>query len=187
MPERIDEPTEVAEHVSPPEETLAARPYRQHTDRVQTSAQVIVAVAVVLAGCYVAKLVLVVLLFSVLIAFMLAPVVDGLQKIRLPRSVAAAIALLLLLAIFYGMSVLFYNRAVAFVHDLPKYSERIRQEVGKLQKEVQKIRHTTETILPQEPQSRVQLRSESWTSALTQGASKVWDVALILSFVRFLV
>jgi predicted PurR-regulated permease PerM len=188
MPERVHERTEEIEHASTQAETLPARQYRRRTDRIQTAAQVIVATAVVLAVCYVAKMVLLVLLFSVLLAFMLAPVVDGLQRIRVPRSVGAALALLLVFALLYGVSVLFYNRAVAFVHELPKYSEKIREEVDKFQQQVQRIRHTTETILPpSQPEEKVQARPTDWTSVLTQGVGKVWDVALTVSFVPFLV
>ena len=51
-------------------------------------AQVILAAAVILAICYIAKLVLVTLLFSILLAFMLEPVVNLLEKVRLPRAPA---------------------------------------------------------------------------------------------------
>lgn len=188
MPERLQEPAEVAEHVAAEPETLPPRQYRRRTDRIQTSAQIIVAIAVVLAICYVAKMVLLVLLISVLLAFMLAPLVDGLQRLRLPRSVSAALALLLVLAVIYGTGVLFYNRAVAFEHELPRYSEKIRQEMGKFQQQVQKIRHTTESILPpSEPEQKVQVRPTDWTSAITQGVGRVWDVALTFSFIPFLV
>ncbi len=189
MPDRIDEPAAVAEHMAAEAETLPGPPDRPRAERIQTSAQVIVAIAVVLALCYVAKPVLIVLLVSVLLAFMLAPIVDGLQRIRVPRSLGAVIALLVLLAILYGITYFFYNRAVAFVHDLPKYSEKIREEVGKVRQQAQRIRGTTETILPSTRQEgAVQFRQQTdWTSALTQGAGAVWDVALSVSFVPFLV
>src|SRR5215470_7681071 len=99
MPERLDEQTEVADRSIAEAETHTERQFRRRTDRIQTAAQVIVAIAVVLAVCYIAKLVLVVLLFSVLLAFMLAPIVDALQRFRLPRSVGSAVALLLLFAV----------------------------------------------------------------------------------------
>ncbi|HUK88714.1 MAG TPA: hypothetical protein VLT85_13690, partial [Terriglobales bacterium] len=67
---------------------------RRRTDHVQSGAPVIIAVAVVLALCYVAKLVLVVLLVSVLVAFMLEPLVMLLERLHLPRALAALISLL---------------------------------------------------------------------------------------------
>lgn len=188
MPDRVDEPTELAEHMAAEAETLPGPPYRRRADRIQTSAQVIVAIAVVLAICYVAKPVLIVLLVSVLLAFMLAPIVDGLQRIRVPRSMGAVVALLVLLAILYGMTYFFYNRAVAFVHDLPKYSEKIREEVGKVRQQAQRIGSTTAILPSAKPEGTVTVQQQTdWTSALTHGAGAVWDVVLTVSFVPFLV
>jgi len=127
----------------------------------------------------VAKPVLIVLLVSMLLAFMLTPIVDGLHRLRIPRSVGAVIALLLLLAVLWGMTYFFYNRAVAFVHELPKYTERITAEITKLEQQAERFRHSNGPIMPAPP--------ADWTSALTQGAGTVWNAALTLSFVPFLV
>jgi predicted PurR-regulated permease PerM len=193
MPDRVDEQSELAESRDVEAETLPGRLYRRRTDRIQTSAQIIVATAVVLAICYVAKPVLIVLLVSILLAFMLTPIVDGLQRVRVPRSVGAVIALLVLLAIFYGMTYFFYNRAIGFVHDLPKYTERIQNEAGKLRQQTQRIRGGTETLPSSRSEGGGQFqRATDWASslspsALTQGAGAVWEVALTVSFVPFLV
>ena len=53
-------------------------------------AQIIVGGTVILAVCYIAKLVLVTLLFSILLAFMLEPVVNLLEKVRLPRAASGS-------------------------------------------------------------------------------------------------
>jgi predicted PurR-regulated permease PerM len=182
MPDRVDEQSELAEPRDAEAEPLPGRSHRRQTDRIQTSAQIIVAIAVVLAICYVAKPVLIVLLVSVLLAFTLTPVVDGLQRLRVPRSVGAVIALLVLFAVLYGMIYFFYNRAVAFAHDLPKYSERIENAAGKLRQH-----------LPSGSEGGGKFRQPAdWASALspsalTRGAGAVWEVALTVSFVPFLV
>lgn len=49
-------------------------------------------IGVLIALCYYGELVLVVILISVLLAFVLAPVVDLLQFLRLPRAAAVFIA-----------------------------------------------------------------------------------------------
>ena len=188
MPDRVDESTELAEQTAGEAETPPGRLYRRRADRIQTSAQVIVAIAVVLALCYAAKAVLIVLLVSVLLAFMLAPIVDGLQRIRVPRSLGAVVALLLLSAVLYGTTFFFYNRAIAFVHELPKYTERIREEVGKLQQQAHRIQSTTSILPAEKPEATIKVRQErDWTSTLTQGVGAVWDIALTVSFVPFLV
>jgi predicted PurR-regulated permease PerM len=179
MPERLDEQTEIAEHAIAQSETRTERAYRRRTDRIQTAAQVIMAIAVVLAICYIAKLVLVVLLVSVLLAFMLAPIVDGLQRLRVPRSIGSAVALLLLFAALWGISYVFYNRGVAFADELPKYTRNVRQKLEQLEEKAERIRGTTGPILNHP--------GPDWTSAITLGAGKVWDIALTVSFVPFLV
>ena len=187
MPDHIDEPTEVAEHPVGDPEALAATPHRRRTDRIQTSAQIIMAIAMVLALCYVAKPVLVVLLASVLLAFMLAPIVDGLQRVRVPRSLGAVAALLVLCAILYGTSFFFYNRGVAFVQELPTYTERIREEADKLQQEAHAFQRSTSGE-PEKPENSITVHQErDWTSTVTQGAGAVWDLALTVSFIPFLV
>jgi len=184
MPDHIDEPMEVAEHPTVDPEALATRPYRRRADRIQTSAQIIMAIAIVLALSYVAKPVLIVLLASVLLAFMLAPIVDGLQRVRVPRSLGAVVALLVLCAILYGTSFFFYYRAVAFVRQLPTYTEKIRQEVDKVQQQAHRIQSSTSILPPEKPGSSITVHQETdWTSTLTQGAGAVWDLALTVSFV----
>ena len=185
MPEQVDERTEWAEHAA---KAAPEQAYRSPAERVQTSCLVIVAVAVVLAVCYIAKLVLIVLLVSVLLAFMLAPIVEGLQHLRVPRSLGAIFALLVLLAIMYGMSSFFYNKAVGFVHELPRYSQKVREEAGKIWQEAQRLGGGSTGVTPStKTQSAGRGWQPDWTSALTQGAGKVWDLALTASFVPFLV
>jgi predicted PurR-regulated permease PerM len=76
----------------------------QRMQRTQTTCLFILAVATGLGLAYIAKLVLVVLLSSVLLAFVLAPVVDFGVRMRLPRALSAFCALLLLLGIVYALS-----------------------------------------------------------------------------------
>ena len=86
-------------------------PRRRKSDPVSAAAQTIVAVAVILVLCYVAKLVLITLLVSILLAFLLEPLVEGLRRIHVPRSVGSFLAVLALLTVLYGLTYLFYNRA----------------------------------------------------------------------------
>jgi len=186
MPDRIDESTELAEHITTEPQTLPGRPYRRRADHIETTCLIIVAIAVVLAICYVAKPVLIVLLVSILLAFTLTPVVDALQRVRIPRGLGAIIALLLLVAVVYGTVYFFYNRAVSFVHELPKYTERIGSEVGKLRQQAHRLSAPTPPAGP--AANTITLEQEAdWTSAVTQGAGAVWEVVLTVSFVPFLV
>lgn len=165
-------------------------PRRRRSDRVQPTAQVVVAVAVVLGICYVAKVVLIVLLVSILLAFMLGPIVDGLQRIKVPRPVGALVALLLVFALLWGISLFFYSRAVDFVQDLPKYSEKIRESIGRVRQQAQKLQKTKETMLPETKEEKAAVRvtqQTGWAEVLTKGVGTVWDVVLTIFFIPFLV
>src|SRR4051794_35873790 len=70
----------------------------------------VIGVAVVLGICYYAELVLVVLLVSILLAFVLAPVVDVLTRIRCPRALASGIAVLLLMGLLGAVVNFSYNQ-----------------------------------------------------------------------------
>src|SRR6185437_5194001 len=90
--------------------------------RKATTTQVTLTILVVLAICYFAKLVLVTICTSILIAFILEPLVRLLGKIRISRPVGSGIAVLLVLVLLYGLSYFFYPRAVDFAHQLPRMS-----------------------------------------------------------------
>ena len=53
------------------------------------SSNVIIAIFVVLAACYFAKIVFVVLMVAILLAFILAPLVDLLERFHVPRPLGA--------------------------------------------------------------------------------------------------
>jgi predicted PurR-regulated permease PerM len=157
-----------------------------------SGAQVIIAMAVVLAICYVAKLVLVTLLVSVLIAFTLAPLVGILEKIRLPRAAAALIAVLLLTGACWGASYFFYNRAVDFAHELPKYSERVKGMLAHVRQQTADLQKSTETILPEAAKNAkravpVKVENSSGTEIITNHLGTLTEVALTLAFIPFLV
>ncbi|HLK52682.1 MAG TPA: hypothetical protein VKU42_04455, partial [Candidatus Angelobacter sp.] len=80
--------------------------------RAGAIAQIIVGATVILAVCYVAKLILITLLVSILLAFMLDPLVSLLERVRIPRAAGAFLAVLVLLVAIYGGSYFLYARAV---------------------------------------------------------------------------
>jgi predicted PurR-regulated permease PerM len=62
----------------------------------------VIGIAGILALCYYGEAVLAVVLISVLLAFILAPLVDLLTLMHLPRGLAAFVAMMLLLAVIFG-------------------------------------------------------------------------------------
>jgi predicted PurR-regulated permease PerM len=152
-----------------------------------SNAQRFVAFAVLLALCYFGKLVLATLMFAVLLTFALEPIVELLERIRLPRSVGALIALLLLGGLLYGISYFSYVRATNFVQELPKYTEKIKETVLKFRQQTQQLEKTGQTIAPAGEKGAMPVRQVSTgLSGLTSAAGTLTETALAISFIPFL-
>jgi predicted PurR-regulated permease PerM len=152
-------------------------------------AQIVLAVAAVLAICYAAKLPLITLLLSVLTAFILAPIVDRLERIRVPRWAGSFIAVSLLMGCLYGGAYLSYSRGVQFLDELPKYSRNIRQATIHFRKQAQKLQETTETVLPSSPSEEKAIATKEQTDLsdwISGSFSGITEVILSLSFIPFL-
>ena len=158
--------------------------------RVQAAALVILATAAVLSLLYVAKLILIVILTSVLLAFVLAPVADGLTNFRVPRSLGSVIAVFLLVVSIGTVSYLSYARAVEFMMQMPEYKTRIKHIVDEIRRQAEQFEKTTETVLPPEPEDKnsVTLRQRnSLRDYLSENMGSVSQTVLAVTFVPFLV
>lgn len=159
-------------------------------ERLGSSSQLVMAAAIVLAAAYLAKFILITLLVSILLAFMLAPIVELLERFRMPRGVAALIAVITLLAAGYGVTYFSYSRAVSLADDLPRYTRKIRTTLASFQKRALSLQKTTAQMLPESPQegAALQVRQQTdWGEVLTRGASSLTDFIFAISFIPFLV
>jgi predicted PurR-regulated permease PerM len=144
----------------------------------------VIGIGAILGFCYWAELVLAVMLVSVLLAFILAPVVELLMQLRLPRGVAAAVAVLLLLFIGSGIISFSYNQAANFLEDLPKYTSTIREQIMKFRQKAE----TLQALNPAQDKGVMNVHATSnWTETLTRGFGSVSQAVLAASFVPFLV
>jgi predicted PurR-regulated permease PerM len=164
----------------------------RNTLRAGAVAELVLGIIAVLAVCYLAKVVLVTLLVSVLIAFTLEPLVSLLQRWRLPRSGAALIAVLLLCGLVWLGSYFFYNRAVDFAHQLPRYSQKIRGKISGITKQTNDLKQTTQEILPGQEQHNknavpVKVENSGGSDFFTKGLGTVTEVLAAVAFVPFLV
>jgi predicted PurR-regulated permease PerM len=144
----------------------------------------IIGIAGILTLCYFGESVLAVMMVSVLLAFILAPVVDLLTYLRLPRSLAAAIAILLLLGALCGIVYTSYNQAATLLQDLPKYTSRLRDETLQFRKSAERL----EVLPPEHEKGVVSVRpATDWTDILTRGFGSASAAILAVSFIPFLV
>jgi predicted PurR-regulated permease PerM len=164
-----------------PHDTLAAPPPRPQRPHWAFTA---LGIATVLALCYWAELVLAVMLVSVLLAFILAPVMEFLIRLRLPRGLAAAAAVLLLLSGVAGLVYYSSNQAIVFAQDLSRYAQQIRREMTQVRQQAENLG----TIEPDSPNTPSASRSgANWTELLTRGVGSVSQALVAASFIPFLV
>jgi predicted PurR-regulated permease PerM len=163
----------------------------QASVKVGSAALVVIAAAAAVGLIYLLKLVLVTTLFSVLLAFALDPLVVGLARLHIPRGVGAVLVILLLMALAMGLLYFFYNRALEFADQLPKYSTGIEAAISKVRDKTEKLDQTTRTVMSQ-PQGKVhplpvEVQEAPGLSRVISTGSRFGEIVLAFSFVPFLV
>jgi predicted PurR-regulated permease PerM len=89
--------------------------------------------AIVLVFLYYAAGVVITLLLSVLVAYFLDPIVEFLERMRMPRTLAAMVTVLILIAVLGAVGYGLWSRGADFAANWPKYGGMVRQAVGSVQ------------------------------------------------------
>jgi predicted PurR-regulated permease PerM len=155
-------------------------------------AQIVVAAIAVLGLIYLLKLVLITTLTSLLLAFILEPLVSQLRRTGLPRWAGALLAVVLMVALAGSLTFFFYNRAVDFAAALPKYSGRIRDTLSTFRSQSKKIEEGTRSVIGSPPSGQPPVPVEvqeapALSRVVSAGAGPFGEVLLSVSFVPFLV
>jgi predicted PurR-regulated permease PerM len=177
-------------HRLPVERAPSPEVDQHRLQRLQAASLVILATAAVLCLMSVAKLILVVILTSILMAFVLAPLADALTNFRVPRPLSALIAVLLLLASIATLSYLSYARAVDFVLQMPEYKVRLKHIADEIRHQAEQLEQTTETVLPSEPEDKNSVtvkQTNSLRNYLSENASSMSQTVLAITFIPFLI
>ena len=188
--------TEVAGSASPA--AVAATESAEEAEVLQASikagsvAQIVVAVIAVLGLIYLLKLVLVTTLTSVLLAFILEPLVGALVRIRVPRVAAALFAVVLLVGLAGGLTSFFYGRAVDFARQLPKYSGKIRSTLADLREQTNQIEESTRAVIASPRTGKAPLAVEvqeapGLSRVISASGGTLGEALLAVTFVPFLV
>lgn len=133
---------EPEEHVEPaePEDILGRRP------DLRTLANVGVLVLGLFYTLYFAKALILPVVLGILLSFVLAPMVDGLERIKIPRALGAAIVLLGLLGgSAYGVYRL-AGPAGEWIEQAPRNLREVQQKLGRLRKPVEEVERATEEV-----------------------------------------
>jgi predicted PurR-regulated permease PerM len=124
------------------------------------------------------------MLVSLLLAFVLAPIVTFLTKLKVPRWLAALVAVCLLVGMLGGTTYLGFNQAANFLQELPKYSKKVHAKVADFVHKTQNV----QAIGQLEEKGAIKVReTPNWTDVLTRGFGSLSEGLLIASFVPVLV
>jgi len=165
------------------------------TETIKVSAranvsQKIIAAGIVVAFCYWAASVVMTLLLAVLLAYLLDPLVEGLERMRVRRTLGSLAVLLLLLAVVGGMGYLVFDRVTHFAGDWPKYSGVLKQASSAIERRLEKLEMRVSELTPEQQRARQVVRIEGERpvrSLLLRGLGSLYSIMLEVSFVPFLV
>lgn len=169
---------QAVDKLPPPEVAVASQRSRGKGWALTT-----LALGTIFAACYFTEEILVVLLISILVAFVLAPVSDFLERLHFPRPIAAGVAVFVLLAALGAATYYGVNQASNLIEQLPKYTGRIRQDIADLSRKTQKL----EALNPAADKQTLKVQqTTSFTDLLSRGFGSVTEIVLAASFIPFL-
>ena len=151
---------------------------------------ILVAGLLTVFGYYASSICITVVLAGFL-AILFDPVVVILEKLHLPRSVAAAGIVLAGMSLVGLLGYVLYGRAMSFAEELPVYASKIQQTIEPISKKIQNFQqsagnlandvHATKKV----PEVRLQ-ESPTWPDYLVRGVGSVWGALIIAGVVPFL-
>jgi predicted PurR-regulated permease PerM len=149
----------------------------------------LLAAAIILVFLYYAAGVVITLLLSILIAYFLDPVVEFLERMRMPRTIAAMVTVLILIAVLGAVGYGLWSRTSDFADNWPKYGGMLRQAVGSVQAKLNGIeRQVTQTSTTEEPHPRTEAGAENVVrSFIVRIIGSLYALVLEVTFVPFLV
>src|SRR5271165_1138979 len=158
--------------------------------RIATLLLILVAGLLTVFGYYASSICITVILAAFL-AILFDPVVVTLEKVHLPRSVAAAVVVLAGMGLIGLLGHELYGRAMAFAEELPVYAAKIQQTIEPISRKIQKVQQSagslTNEVQPSKKVPEVRLQeSPTWPAYLVRGAGSVWGVLIIAGVVPFL-
>jgi predicted PurR-regulated permease PerM len=158
------------------------------TLRTSSTSARIIAAGVVIAFCYWASSVVVTLLFAVLLAYFLDPIVSWLEELYVPRALGSLLVLLISLAVVGLVAWILIDRIDSFFTDWPKFRAPLRSFTDAIEKRVEGFEARVSEITPSDHGQKVELISEShpFRSVLFERLSSFYSVLLAFTFIPFL-
>jgi predicted PurR-regulated permease PerM len=151
---------------------------------------ILVAGLLTLFGYYASSICITVILAGFL-AILFDPLVVKLERLHIPRSLAAASIVLTGIGLIGLLGYGLYGRAMSFAEQLPVYTSTIQQTIAPISRKLQNLQQSagnlTNDVHPTKkiPEVRIQ-ESPTWPDYLVRGVGSVWGALIIAGVVPFL-
>lgn len=109
-----------------------ARVIRQRGGVSASAVNTAILAALIITALYVGKVVFLPLAAAILVAFVLAPIVTTLRRIRIPRLIAALLVVTITFSILGIMGAIFSSQMRQLASELPRYESTLREKVRDL-------------------------------------------------------
>ena len=170
--------------------TRQVPPTERYLSRISTMLLVL-AIAAMTAFCFYASSICITVVLAAFLSILVDPIVVAMERMRIPRALAAAILL------FAGMGAIalgtyeLYGKVSEIAEILPGYEGDIRQALAPLNRKIEKVKQTAGTLsddgAPVKKVPEVQVRENTgWPSFLIRGVSSAWGALIIAGVVPFL-
>ena len=149
----------------------------------------LLALALILVFLYLAASVVITLLLSILVAYFLDPVVEFLEKMRMPRTLASMLTVLFLIGVLLAVGYGLYSRTSDFAANWPKYSGTLKEALNSVETRLNGLeRQVSEPTSEQKGQSRTLAGAENaLRAAVVHLVGSLSGLVLEVTFVPFLV
>ena len=150
----------------------------------------IIASGIVFAFLYFASSVVMTLLLAALLAYFLDPVVEFLERMRIPRALGALMVLLAVMLLVGGLGFLVANRTDQFVADWPRCSAILRDATTAVDRKLATVESQVEAIAPEEVKERQPVRIAEGRPIRDLdflGVGSLYSFLLVAAFLPFFV
>jgi predicted PurR-regulated permease PerM len=150
----------------------------------------IIASGIVFAYLYFASSVVMTLLLAALLVYFLYPVVEFLERMRIPRALGALMVLLAVMLLVGGLGFLVANRTDQFVADWPRYSAILHDATTAVDRKLATVESQVEAIAPEEVKERQPVRvaeGRPIRDLVFLGVGSLYSFLLVAAFLPFLV
>ena len=130
------------------------------------------------------------LLLAVLLAYFLDPVVEFLERLRIPRGLGSLMVLLVVMLLVGGLGLLVANRTDQFVADWPRYGAILRQAATAIDRKLATVENQVAAMAPEEVRERPSGRvaeGRPVRDLVFLGVGSLYSFLLVAAFLPFLV